>query len=473
MNISAKTLCIVVAVVGTVRALPAQPIPNDELRVRKLPYTPRNGYSFQADANLVEVGVIVRDNLSRIVPGLQKENFRIFESGVEHKITSFAVQTSSGTANGAAQKTRHVALVFDDIVQDCRGLCKGIRIADFQIMKTAAQQFVRQGLSKGDQVSLFGFSAGQALEFTGDPERLATAIANLEPRIQEQKTVEETLGEVERYIRYLGRLPGDRMLLLASRDLGGDNFYLNGLIALALQADVTINCIDTKGLTEAGLNGNLAMARMAEETGGEYFSHNNNMLRGMRETMAPEVKYLLGFERPDIRDGRYHPLKVKLTGTGGHNYEVAARPGYFAPSADETRPGVSMDIDQAVLAADSRTDIASRLTLESHSLDPLVPVLNATAHLDLKSIAFREEKARHNQRLTFVAVLFDSQGRYVDGSEAVIDFTLRRPTLQHLRAAGINCTLRLAAPHGTYRLRTVIREAGGAMTTTDEAVEIQ
>ena len=102
-------------------------------------------------------------------------------------------------------------------------------------MKRDAQRYLRQGLAKGDQVSLFGFFAGQVLKFTNDPAKISGQIEHMQPRIQPQKqiTAEETLGQVDAIIRYLGKLPGDRMLLLVSRQLASDHYYQNDLIAHA------------------------------------------------------------------------------------------------------------------------------------------------------------------------------------------------------------------------------------------------
>ena len=46
----------------------------------------------RADTNLVLVPTSVSDPLSRPVTGLEKENFRVFDDGVEQAITSFATE---------------------------------------------------------------------------------------------------------------------------------------------------------------------------------------------------------------------------------------------------------------------------------------------------------------------------------------------------------------------------------------------
>jgi hypothetical protein len=91
-----------------------------------MPYTPRLEYTFKAETSLVEVGVVVRNNIGRAVPGLTKENFRILESGKPREVTSFSVQTAANAAGSAAQpiaaatvgarRPRYVAVLYDDIL---------------------------------------------------------------------------------------------------------------------------------------------------------------------------------------------------------------------------------------------------------------------------------------------------------------------------------------------------------------------
>ncbi len=58
-------------------------------------------------------------------------------------------------------------------------------------------------------------------------------------------------------------------------------------------------------------------------TGGIFF-RNNDLTAGIREMMAPEVTYLIGFAPGESPDGKYHKLKVHVNAKGD---EVQARPG--------------------------------------------------------------------------------------------------------------------------------------------------
>jgi hypothetical protein len=125
------------------------------------------------------------------------------------------------------------------------------------------------------------------------------------------------------------------------------------------------------------------------------------------------------------------------------------------------------------MTEDNLADLAAKVTVQPGGLDAADPAVSAVAHLELKSIAFRQEADHHVQQITYVAVLFDSKGGYVAGAKAVIDFALTGPNLQRLTEAGINCTLLLRAPPGSYRLRTVVRDESGRMAAGNQAVEVR
>src|SRR5262252_1520977 len=72
------------------RALPTDDQPQDVIKI---------------DTDLVPVNVTVTDPKGRLVRDLKKENFKLFEDGVERPISSFNVETIAGTP-------RPVAIVF-------------------------------------------------------------------------------------------------------------------------------------------------------------------------------------------------------------------------------------------------------------------------------------------------------------------------------------------------------------------------
>ena len=86
----------------------------------------RAGRSLRADTNLVLVPTSVADPLNRPVTGLEKENFRVFDDGVEQTITHFAME----------DEPIAVGLVYDVSGSMGNGLGKS-RIAAQKFFQTA------------------------------------------------------------------------------------------------------------------------------------------------------------------------------------------------------------------------------------------------------------------------------------------------------------------------------------------------
>jgi VWFA-related protein len=125
---------------------------------------------------------------------------------------------------------------------------------------------------------------------------------------------------------------------------------------LAAGANVTINVLDGRGLYTASPDATerattdswlqtrreeaqfvgLAMADLANATGGTFFHNSNDMDAGFKSVMeVPEVVYELELSLDGVKaDGIYHRLNVKVDRKG---VEVTARPGYFMPKPQKTK----------------------------------------------------------------------------------------------------------------------------------------
>jgi hypothetical protein len=79
--------------------------------------------------------------------------------------------------------------------------------------------------------------------------------------------------------------------------------------------------------------------------------------------------------------------------------------------------------------------------------------------LDAKSLTFSEQNGASVQQLTFVTVLEDAQGNYLEGKQAVMDMNLTSETRADLEAKGIKAATSFVVARGSYRIREVIREA--------------
>jgi hypothetical protein len=79
--------------------------------------------------------------------------------------------------------------------------------------------------------------------------------------------------------------------------------------------------------------------------------------------------------------------------------------------------------------------------------------------LDAKGLTFSDRNGESVQQLTFVTILEDGQGHYLEGKQALMDMNLSSETRAELEAKGIKAATSFTVPKGSYRIREVIYEA--------------
>jgi VWFA-related protein len=325
-----------------------------------------------------------------------------------------------------------------------------------------------------------------------------------------QSFAQDSLGVLGDIIRYMGKMPGKRTLIMASAgffSLGEKVQHAQDkMIDAAIKNGIIINTLDAKGLSAgfdpsdlAGANGEQLAAREAgnayaatlanEEnevandpiaaiaygTGGKFFHNNNDMITGVREMAeAPEVSYVLGFSPDEIKDnGVYHNLKVKVPGQ--QNAAIFARPGYFAQSKEQAAPGVKFQkLNKDVMGADTISEIVTDVRTVSGSLATGEPALRVTVHVPGRAMQFKKENKRHIERIIFVTALFDKQDHFLGGNEVVMDMKLKDAAHTQIARDGVDAKSTLQAPAGTYRMRQVVQEVvGGKISASSRDVEIK
>jgi len=283
-------------------------------------------YRMRVDVQLVLVEAFVRDERGP-VDTLAKEDFRLFEDGVEQEIRHFSRD----------ELPLAVALVVD----------RSGSVAPFMPeLRRAAYQALSQ-LKRGDQVCLFSFASEveRLEELTTDRQRIAERIAGI--RAGGGTNIVDAVFDAAYYLSVAARdrrraiiLVSDNRATVRGRSSQAET------IRLALEAGVTVYSLKTPGeatpltlrvptwLGRAG-----SVRRITEETGGEILD-----VRGAGSLGAAlagvisrlKTRYTLGYQSTNpARDGSFRKIDVTLTerfGRPGLNYSVHARRGYYAPT---------------------------------------------------------------------------------------------------------------------------------------------
>jgi VWFA-related protein len=310
------------------------------------------------------------------------------------------------------------------------------------------------------------------------------------------------LNVLKDLMRSMATLPGSRSVVMVSPGFllsTEHRIFENDIFEKAIQANVTINTLDVRGLSaipgmEASDRGYQSpaggalmqtdisaasqaqdlLAELAAGTGGTFFHNDNSLQQGLEELAArPEYVYVLGFSPESLKfDGSYHGLKITLK--NGAGLKVEARRGYWAPNhavglAEQARE----EIQDAVFSRDELMDVPVKLHTGYFKPSQTSAELTVETHVDVKGLKFRKAEDLNRDTLTVVTGLFDQNGRYMRGTERTMEMKLRDQTLEAALKSGLTVKESFTIPPGRYVVRVVVRDSEGrSMAAQNEGVEI-
>jgi Ca-activated chloride channel homolog len=271
---------------------------------------------------MVLVNVTVTDLYARVVTGLDRSNFRVFDGKVEQEIASFSMEDAPIS----------VGLIFDS---------SGSMSDKIGKSKEAASQFFKTS-NPQDEFLLINFSERLKLAsgFTSKYENLQNSLLSVKAGGQTALLDAIYLG-----LSDMRKASTNRKALLVISD-GGDNHsrYTEKDIKQAVkESDVQIYAVgifeplESRLRTPEEASGPNLLAELAQISGGRMFSvEDPDELPDIMEKVSLELRnqYLLGY-RPSnlVRDGRWRRIKVKLAPPkGAPPLQVYARTGYYAPA---------------------------------------------------------------------------------------------------------------------------------------------
>jgi len=272
----------------------------------------------RSNVDMVLVPVTVTDPMDRLVTGLDKDNFAIFEGKEQQQIHTVSSED---------------APISLGIIFDMSGSMKD----KMEKAKEAAVEFLQTG-NPEDEFFMVGFS--------DKPELLSDftqSIGDIQSRLvlPVGKGMTALLDGIYLGINEMKHAKHRRKALLIISD-GGDNHsrYTEGEVKnLVKEADVQIYAIgifDAFPRTSEERFGPTLLNDISEITGGRAFTVNNpNELPDIAAKIGAALRneYVLAYlpaSKP--RDGKWHKIKVKLLPPKGlPPLRVYSKQGYYAP----------------------------------------------------------------------------------------------------------------------------------------------
>jgi Ca-activated chloride channel homolog len=275
---------------------------------------------FRVSSDMVLVNASVVDSHGRPIPGLTRENFRLFESHAEKKIAWFSEDQTP------------VSMV---IVFDTSGSMEG------KLNRCAeAVADLLNSSQPGDEFALVTFSNQPQLAQTWTRDDAAIPAALLSARSHGTTAMIDALRMAGRYANTGANA---RKLIFVLTD-GGDNNsrWTETQVRRQLEElDLELYAVDIRDPGAVSRypgipDGPVLLERMCDALSGRYVAVDRmGELAGAIDRIRSEIRsqYILGY-RPDelTRDGRFHPVEVKVMPPAGmHRISVRWRRGWREP----------------------------------------------------------------------------------------------------------------------------------------------
>ncbi|MGB2620730.1 MAG: VWA domain-containing protein, partial [Candidatus Acidiferrum sp.] len=281
------------------------------------------------NTSLVLLPVNVTDSRGAFVPGLKRDDFRVFEDGQAQKLTVFEERDTPVTVGLIVDHSRSMGNKLADVV-------------------AAVNSFVHSSNSR-DEMFVVDFNDDVSVElmegkaFSSDPKDLEEALTAVSA--QGRTALYDAVSEGLLHLQY-GHLAKKALIVISD---GGDNashLKYSQVLAQARQSQAVIYAIALVGSDEEEENPGL-LRRLCKDTGGiAYFPHVGESVASASAAIAQDLReqYVLGYAPQNMNHpDAFRKLEVKVTAPGRGRLRVRTRQGYTPaleklPTA-ELRPG--------------------------------------------------------------------------------------------------------------------------------------
>lgn len=310
-----RSLPVFGAALVTTIALGAQAPPLPASPPQGAPGIPKPSY--RAAVDVITVTVSVTDAQGRLVPGLTKDDFLVYDDSVEQPITQFVGQRVP---------------VSLGIVLDVSDSMTGRRIDD---ARGALDRFVGELLGEDDEAFLMVFNHKPRMvsPWTPVPSKLRNALDGVIP--MGGTAVYDAIGDSLDKFRTRRHQRAAIVLISDGADTASDR-DLRTLRSSLRRTDAFVYAvaIDPPDIKRINIKVDAAALNAITTDSGGYTEvvHDSAELPGATQRIAEELnhQYLIGYLAPHGDDGEYHSIRVKARNDG---YRVRSRKGYVAERA--------------------------------------------------------------------------------------------------------------------------------------------
>lgn len=304
------------------------------VRAQQTDQTLHSGPSIHVSVERVNLGVTVTGLHGNFVEGLRREDFRVFDNGVEQQLTDFL----------SVDEPNELVLMME----------QGPGAIFLKKDETKVADELLASLSPADRVAIVSYSKRpeMILDFTADKSEARAAIQGMNFTTGSAEL--NLASSVATTLDWLDSVTGKKTIILLSSGIDtstGANWRMIeqkiytsdvGIVAVSVGWDLRKPAKkrmlspddrgDRKYIKEVFAEGDQELRQLSEVTGGRVYLPKNTkeFERAYAEiTQSVRHEYSLAFA-PTLRDGQVHSLRVKVRHPW---YRAQFRHAYLAPAA--------------------------------------------------------------------------------------------------------------------------------------------
>jgi Ca-activated chloride channel family protein len=295
--------------------------------------------TIRVSTNRVSVGVNVESAHHHFIKGLRREDFRVYDNGIEQEITNFLPLEEPAQVVLLVESGPAALFLRPSLLQ-------------------AAETFLG-GLSPTDRVSIVSYSRSPMLEMDFTADKAVAGQALMGMNFMNGFAQEDLVSSIATTLAWLGSFPGKKTIVILSSGVDDSTSDDWRLIKPKLNSsDVQILAVSTadalrkpvkrkklspderaerKRVKEGFATADQLLRQITSATSGRaYFPKNATEFAEAYAEIAQFVRneYLLEFA-PSSQDGQLHSISVKVRPSGNH---LSYRQAYLAPAPSPPDP---------------------------------------------------------------------------------------------------------------------------------------